>query len=189
MILGDGAMGQMMEPVVLKAKDSSNLPEKTWATNGHKNDRKPNIINSLYIQPDELERTVVERFKRYDIIKQNEQQWEEFMTNDADIILTAYGITSRVAKSAVRMAREKGLKAGLIRPITLWPFPTKAFDKVVNSAHAFLCIEMSMGQMVEDVRLTVNGAKPVQFFGRTGGIVPTPNEVLAEIEKLAGGAK
>ncbi len=188
MILGDGALGQMMEPVVFEDKEVK-APEKPWATNGHENKRPHNIINSLYIQPDELEKIVKERFEKYEKIKATEARAEEFMTDDAEIIVVAYGIAARVAKSAVRNARAAGIKAGLIRPITLWPFPEKVIKARVGQAKAFLTVELSMGQMVEDVRLAVECKKPVEFFGRTGGMVPTTAEVYGEIVRLNGGAK
>jgi len=185
MILSDGMLGQMMEPVEFPEKKEVKEGDKSWATNGHKNARKRNIINSLYIDPEELENIVKERYERYELIKANEQRAEEYLTEDADIVIVAFGASSRVSRSAVNAARAEGIKVGLIRPITLWPFPEKAIQKYVDSAKEFLCVEMSMGQMVEDVRLAVNGKKPVSFFGRTGGVIPTPAEVLAEIKKLA----
>lgn len=185
MILADGMLGQMMEPVEIP-QGNKELPEKEWATNGHKGKRKHNIINSLYLTPQALESLVVERFKRYEVIKQNEQMAEEFMTEDAEYIVVAYGASSRVAHSAVEAARAKGIKAGLVRPITLWPFPVDVLKKTAKTAKAFLSVEMSMGQMVDDVRLAIECSKPVSFFGRTGGVIPTPVEILAEIEKLGG---
>ncbi|MBR6408102.1 MAG: 3-methyl-2-oxobutanoate dehydrogenase subunit VorB [Clostridia bacterium] len=189
MILADGMLGQMMEPVEIpEAVDVSKI-EKPWATNGHRNKRPHNIINSLYIEAQELESIVKARFERYEQIKANEQRAECFMTDDSEITIVAYGACARVAKNAVRAAREKGIKAGLIRPITLWPFPTDAVRNAAATTKTFISVEMSMGQMVDDVRLAVNGAVPVEFFGRTGGVIPTPNEVLAQIEKNAGGTK
>lgn len=185
MILADGMLGQMMEPVEIP-QGNKELPEKEWATNGHKGKRKHNIVNSLYLTPQALESLVVERFKRYEVVKQNEQMAEEFMTEDAEYIVVAYGASSRVAHSAVEAARAKGIKAGLVRPITLWPFPVDVLKKTAKTAKAFLSVEMSMGQMVDDVRLAIECSKPVSFFGRTGGVIPTPVEILAEIEKLGG---
>lgn len=188
LILADGMLGQMMEPVEFpENKGESNASEKPYATTGTKGERKPNIINSLYLKPDELERTIVERFKRYDVIKENEVMVEEYMTEDADIITVAYGATSRVVKTAVNKARAEGIKVGLIRPITVWPFPEKAIEKAAAKVSDMLVVEMSMGQMVEDVRLYSKNQCNVSFFGRTGGIVPSPAEVLAEIKKIAGG--
>jgi 2-oxoglutarate ferredoxin oxidoreductase subunit alpha len=184
MILADGMLGQMMEPVVLQER-KGDLPEKPWAANGHKNARKNHIITSLYLDPQELEDLNVARFERYAQIEATEQRAEEYLTEDANIVLVAFGASSRIARSAVNAARAKGIKAGMIRPITLWPFPTKVIENRVESAKAFLTVEMNMGQMVQDVRLTVCGRRPVSFFGRTGGIIPTPAEVLGEIEKIA----
>ena len=186
MILADGMLGQMMEPVEVKQADVK-LPEKPWATNGHKNAREHNIINSLYIQADELEQIVRERYKKYDEIMANEQKSESYLVDDADIVIVAYGSSSRVARSAVNAARAEGIKVGLIRPITLWPFPKDVISKAADSAKVMLAVEMSMGQMVEDVRLVAGDRCPVEFFGRTGGVIPTPAEVLAEIKRLAGG--
>ena len=184
MIMGDGMLGQMMEPVEFKDfVDPASLPEKPWATTGTGMKRKKNIINSLYLTPEELEYLCVEREKRYDKIRATEALCEEIDTEDADIIIAAYGTIARVAMSAVQEARAKGIKAGLIRPITLWPFPTEAFAKRAETAKCFLSVEMSMGQMVEDVRLSVNGKKPVYFYGRTGGMVPEQDAIVAEIEK------
>ena len=180
MIMGDGMLGQMMEPVEFKDYiDLSELPEKPWATTGTGMKRKKNIINSLYLTPEELENLCIERQKRYDYIQQNETMYEE----DADLIIVAYGTIARVAMSAVEEARKKGYKVGLIRPITLWPFPTEVFKKRAETAKCFLCVEMSMGQMIEDVKLSVNGKKEVYFYGRTGGMVPQQDAIVSEIEK------
>ena len=183
MILSDGMLGQMMEPVVLPEK-KDNAGSKPWAvTPGAE---KRNVINSLYITPPELEALVRERFVKYDKIKKEEQKAEEYLVKDADTVLVAYGASARIARSAVDMARKEGIKAGLIRPITLWPYPDKAVMSAAKTAKRFLCVEMSMGQMLDDVRLAVNGKCDVKFFGRTGGMIPTPNEVLQEIKGLEG---
>ena len=187
MILSDGMLGQMMEPVTLPEDKSGSLPEKPWATNGHKNARKHNVINSLYINPPELETLLQERYKKYEKIKNEEQKAEEYLADDAELVIVAYGASSRVSRSAVDMARAEGIKAGMIRPITVWPYPTQFIEKHLDHTDSFLCVEMNMGQMVEDVRLAVNGRKPVDFFGRAGGIIPTPSEVLAAIKKVKGG--
>ena len=188
MILADGMLGPRMAPVVFPEATAPEH-EKPWALTGTKGQRKPNIVNSLYLQPQELERTIVERQKRYDVIKEKEVLVEEQDMDDAEYAVVAYGATSRVVKSAVAKAREKGIRVGLIRPITLWPFPAREIAAAAKGVKAMLTVEMSMGQMVEDVRLAANGACPVEFFGRTGGIVPSPAEVLAAIEKMAGGAR
>ena len=184
MILADGMLGQMMEPVTLPEENGQALPEKDWCADGHQNKREHHVINSLYLTPDKLEDLVVERYRRYEQIKAQEQQAEAYLCEDADLIVTAYGASARVVRSAVDMAREQGLKAGLLRPITLWPFPADAMRKAAEHAKAFLTVEMSMGQMVDDVKLAIDCKVPVHFFGRTGGIIPTPAEVLGEIQKL-----
>lgn len=190
LILADGMLGQMMEPVEFpEKKPASNAENKPYATTGTKEERKPNIINSLFLKPEQLEKTIVDRFKKYDIIKENEVMVEEYLTEDADFITVAYGATARVVRSAVEQAREEGIKVGMIRPITLWPFPEKEISAAAAKVDNMLVVEMSMGQMVEDVRLAANGQTNVSFFGRTGGIVPSPAEVLEQIKKIAGGNK
>ena len=185
MLLADGALGQMMEPVDFSAFPKREVPEKTWAANGHGNKREHNIVNSLYIDPQVLEDSVRARYERYAQVEANEVQYEEYMTDDAEIVLVAFGITARICKSAVNAARAAGIKAGLLRPITLWPFPKAAISAAADRAKALMSVEMSMGQMVDDVRLAVNGKKPVYFYGRTGGMIPSVEEVEAEIAKLA----
>ncbi|MBP5313781.1 MAG: 3-methyl-2-oxobutanoate dehydrogenase subunit VorB [Eggerthellaceae bacterium] len=188
MILADGMLGQMMEPVVLPEPKTS-LPEKPWACDGHKNAREHNIANSLYLTAEDLNRLNFERFERYETIKQNEQRADLYLVDDADIVLVAFGASARIAKSAVNAARAIGIKAGLIRPITLWPFPCDCIKQASLHAKAFLCVEMNMGQMVDDVRLCVAGSKPVSFFGRTGGVIPAPLEVLDCIKSLNEGGR
>ena len=187
MILGDGILGQMMEPVELKPNPSASLPGKEWATNGTACKRKKNITNSLYLQPEKLEQMNVERFNRYKTIEENEPLYDSYMTDDADIILVAYGAASRICKNAITQARANGIKAGLLRPITLWPFPVQALKQAVEHTKAFICVEMSMGQMIDDVKLAVECKRPVLFCGRTGGMVHTPEEILAKIQAVNGG--
>ena len=186
MILGDGMLGQMMEPVQLP-EPKTELPEKPWATTGHGNKRPKNITNSLYLDAEKLERTNVERFKRYETVKANEQRAELVDCDDADIIVVAFGASSRIARSAVRAAREEGIKAGLFRPITLWPFPVDALEATKSHAKAYLSVEMNMGQMVEDVKLVVRDSAPVDFYGRVGGVIPTPVEVLDKLRSINEG--
>lgn len=183
MILADGMLGQMMEPVELR-EPRSDVPEKDWACTGHEGKRDHNIVNSLQLVADDLDRLNRERFERYETIKAKEQLSEEYLCDDADIIVVAFGAAARIARNAVRAAREKGVKAGLFRPITLWPFPVDALERTVAQAKGYLCVEMNMGQMVDDVRLTVAGRRPVGFYGRTGGVIPTPDEVLSAIEGM-----
>ncbi len=184
MILADGMLGQMMEPVSLPEEGEKAPAQKDWAASGHGGKRAHNIVNSLYLTPDKLEDLVKVRFKRYETIKQKEQRAEEYLTDDADVVVVAYGASSRVARGAVNKAREMGLKAGLVRPITLWPFPTDALNRAASHAKNLLVVEMSMGQMVDDVKLAINCQKPVHFYGRTGGMIPTPAEVLEQIKAL-----
>ncbi|MEG6616302.1 3-methyl-2-oxobutanoate dehydrogenase subunit VorB [Peptococcaceae bacterium 1198_IL3148] len=187
MVLGDGVLGQMMEPVELgEMKEVEQLP-KPWAATGLRGRSERNIINSLYIVPEVCEELNQKLFAKYAEIAAKEKLWEEYQLAEAEIVLVAYGTAARICKAAVEKARANGIKAGLIRPITLWPFPTEVMAQAAITAKEFLTVEMSMGQMVEDVRLAVNGACPVHFYGRTGGMVPTVTDVLTEIEKLAGG--
>jgi 2-oxoglutarate ferredoxin oxidoreductase subunit alpha len=190
MILGDGMLGQMMEPVEFKQPIKRDLPEKTWKTDGTKGKRSPNIINSLYIDPEKLESMIMDVYdNKYKAIQENEVKVECYNCEDAEIILAAYGTTSRIVKNVIKMAADEGIKVGLIRPITLWPFPTDTFAEWASKSHvrSFMSVEMSTGQMVEDVRLSVNGVKPVGFCGRTGGMVPGPNEILDQIKSVLGG--
>ncbi len=181
MILGDGMLGQMMEPVSFKEPvDPASLPQKDWATTGTNMKRKKNIINSLYLTPDELEDLNNLRQKRYETIQKEEVMVEEYQTEDAELIFVAYGTIARIVMSAVNTLREQGIKAGLIRPITLWPFPSEVIRKYADSAKMFLTVEMSQGQMVEDVRLAVDGKKPVYFYGRNGGMIPEQDVIVEQ---------
>ncbi len=189
MILADGILGQMMEPVEFPEGADVKKFEKPWATTGTQGKRKKNIINSLFLQADQLEVINLERFKRYEEVMKNEQRWEEFMLDDAEIVVVAYGASARIAKNAIRAAREKGVKAGLIRPISLWPFPTDILRKTAEKAKAFVSVELSMGQMINDIRLAIDCSRPVYLCNRVGGMVMTPDEVEAVIVKAQGGAK
>lgn len=185
-ILADGMLGQMMEPVVLPEPiDPASLPAKPWATTGHEGKRTHTVVNSLFLDSEDNERQNRERFQRYEEIKRDEQRVETYRTEDADVAIVAFGACARIARSAVNEAREKGMRVGLIRPITLWPYPVSAIKEC--PAKVFLTVEMNMGQMVEDVRLAAEGAAPVEFFGRTGGVIPTPAEVFEEVRRLYEG--
>ncbi|MCX7715397.1 MAG: 3-methyl-2-oxobutanoate dehydrogenase subunit VorB [Clostridia bacterium] len=187
MLLGDGTLGQMMEPVEFSNDNISHVYEKPWATVGTQKKRKHNIINTLYMSPEELEYTIIERQKKYNSIVQNEIRCETSYLEDAEYVLSAYGTSSRIVETAVHQLRKEGYKAGIIRPITLWPFPSHIYKKAAEHAKAFLSVEMSMGQMVEDIMLAVNGKAPVHFFGRTGGVIPTPAEIVSKVKDIAGG--
>ncbi len=178
-ILADGFIGQMMEPLELEYRDVV-APEKPWAVQGTPETRK-NLISSIFLEPDDLEdhqRRLEAKYKR---AQQEEPRWELYDTDDADILLVGYGITSRILRSAVEAARSQGQRVGLFRPITLWPFPSDALVKAAASVRQVLVVELSNGQMVEDVRLAVNGKVPVDFYGRTGGNVPSVEEIHADV--------
>ncbi len=188
MILTDGTIGQMMEPVSLDlvVKDP---PEKPWATTGTKMQRKHNIVNSLYLSPAELERTNLERYQRYAEIQEKETMWESYLTDDADVVVVAFGIAARVSKNAVNEARREGIKAGLIRPITVWPFPKKPIAQAADKGQKLVCVELSMGQMIDDVKLAAECRVPVSLCSRVGGMIPTPKQVLESIREAAKGGK
>ena len=189
MILGDGMIGQMMEPVEFTEPVRRELPPKDWATTGTKGTRKPNIINSLSLDAAELERMNINLQEKYDLMEKNEVQYESYNMENAEIVLSAYGTTSRIVKNAIATLKEEGINAGLIRPITLWPFPFKAFDEIPSTTKALLSVEMSMGQMVEDLKIASNGRWPVHFYGRSGGMIPTPDAIVAKVKEIIGGAK
>lgn len=182
MILADGTMGQMMEPVAIDDIKIEEV-EKPWALTGTQCKRERNIVNSLYLKPELLEQKNFERYEKYKTIEENEALYEEYLMEDAEICVVSFGITSRVAKNAINEARAKGIKVGMIRPITLWPFPKKPLLKAADKCKAFISVEMSMGQMIEDVELAIRCKRPVYLCNRTGGMIPSPEEVLASIEK------
>ena len=184
MILADGTMGQMMEPVELDF-DVAPAPEKPWATNGTKMQRKHNITNSLSLVPEELEKFNFARYERYKQIEETEAMYEEYLMDDAEIAVTAYGIASRVTKNAVDEARKMGIKVGLIRPITVWPFPKAPYEKAAEKVSHIITVELSMGQMIEDVMLATKCKVPVTLCNRAGGMIPSVEQVLQEIQKYA----
>ena len=186
MILADGTIGQMMEPISFEDAEIKQY-DKPWALTGTKCQRKHNIVNSLYLKPDELEVKNLERYERYKIVEENEALWEEYMMEDAEYCVVAFGIASRVAKNAVVAARAEGIKVGLIRPITLWPFPKDAMLKAADKVKHFVCVELNMGQMIEDVKLYTQCKRPVSLCSRCGGMIPSPDEVLEAIRKAQKG--
>ena len=191
MILADGTMGQMMEPVALDDLVVKPIPEKPWATIGTKMQRAHNITNSLSLIPEELEQLNFARFERYRTIEENEVMYEEYMMDDAEICIAAFGIAARVSKNAINEARKQGIKVGMIRPITLWPFPKDVFRRAADKVNSFISVELSMGQMIEDVRLATECRKPVTLCNRAGGMIPSPEQVLKAIQNAAknGGDK
>ena len=186
MILADGTIGQMMEPISFEDAEVETY-EKPWALTGTEGKRKHNIVNSLYLKPDELEKKNFERYERYKIVEENEPMWEEYMMEDAEICVVAFGIASRVAKNAIVAARAEGIKVGLIRPITLWPFPVKPLKAAADQVKSFISVELNMGQMIEDVRLATECKRPVTLCNRTGGMIPSPEQVLDAIRNAQKG--
>jgi 2-oxoglutarate ferredoxin oxidoreductase subunit alpha len=183
MILADGTIGQMMEPVSFDFTIKEQI-EKPWATTGTKMQRKHNVVNSLFLNPEQLEEMNNERYRKYDVIREKEALCEEYLADDADILIAAFGIAARVSKNAVVAARKEGIKVGLIRPITLWPFPKKVLAEAADQVKAFVSVELSMGQMIEDVKLATECRKPVTLCNRTGGMIPTPDQVLESIRNM-----
>ena len=183
MLLSDGTMGQMMEPVSLDMGEVKEYDKSSWAACGTKCERKHNVVNSLFIQPDELERYNFERFERYAQIEANEVMYDEYRMEDAEICLVAYGVAARVSQNAIDKARENGIKVGMIRPITLWPFPKAVLNAAADKVKSFVCVELSMGQMIEDIELAIRCKKPVLLCNRTGGMIPTTADVLSKIEE------
>ncbi len=183
MLLADGTMGQMMEPVALPDAIEIDAAPKSWAATGTNCERPHNIVNSLYLSPDDLEKMNNERYARYAQIEENEPLWEEFMMDDADICVVSTGITARVSRNAIVEARKQGIKVGMLRHNTLWPFPKKALQAAAEKVKSFLCVELNMGQMKEDVELAIRCTKPVGLCYRVGGMIQTPDEVLEAIKK------
>ncbi len=189
-ILADGVIGQMMEKVVLPEQKSRRTDEEViaqcpWASTGKPKDRKSNWITSLELQPEEMEQNNLRFQAKYKEIEKNEVRYEEINCEDADYIIVAFGSMARIGSKAMEIAREQGIKVGLLRPITLWPYPTEVISDYADKVKGMLSLEINAGQMVEDVRLAVNGRIPVEHFGRLGGIVPDPDEVVEAIkEKL-----
>lgn len=188
MIMADGIIGQMMEPVVFNERPQRDLPPKDWATTGAEG-RPRRVISSYALEASVGEKHVLELEKKYRQVADREQRWESFHADGADLVVVAYGTAGRISKTAVIQARREGLNVGLIRPITLWPFPVRAFSAGLGQVSEYLVVEMSMGQMVEDVRLAVNGYAPVSLHSRVGGIMPSAEEVLERIRSFYSGRK
>jgi 2-oxoglutarate ferredoxin oxidoreductase subunit alpha len=185
MILTDGALGQMMEKVEFRTYNpAEHIPPKPWATTGKPATRERNVITSLHIQPEKMEEINLRLQEKYRIIREKEVRFEELDTDDADVVIVAYGLVARIAHRASQIAREEGIKAGVLRPITLYPFPTLPIRALAGRVDGMLVVEMNAGQMVEDVRLAVEGRTPVTFYGRMGGVIPSPEEVVGALKKL-----
>jgi 2-oxoglutarate ferredoxin oxidoreductase subunit alpha len=183
MILTDGALGQMMEKVILPEEGSLKKVETPWATTGKPKERKSNIITSLFIKPEEMEEVNHQLQEKYKKI-QSEVRFEEIQTKDAEILLVAFGLSSRICQKTVDLGREKGIKIGLLRPITLYPYPYKRLNELADQVEFMMSVEMNAGQMVQDVKIAVEGKVPVHFTGRMGGMIPSPEDVLHEIEAI-----
>ncbi len=186
MILADGTIGQMMEPISFEDVEVEHY-DKPWALTGTECKRKHNIVNSLYLQPDVLEKKNFERYEKYKVVEASEALHESYLMDDAEVCVVAFGIAARVAKNAVVAARSEGIKAGMIRPITLWPFPKQALSQAADQVKSFLSVELSMGQMVEDIQLATGCRRPVSLCNRVGGMIPGPDQVLESIRKAAKG--
>ena len=182
-IMADGITGQMMEVVEIPEAVTPEYDHSSWEVKGTP-ESSGNLISSIVLEAEDLEAHNLKLDAKYKEIMANEVRYEEYKTDDADMIVVAYGVVSRIVYSAVDKARAEGLKIGLLRPITVWPFPTEIISKLADQASSFLAVELSTGQMVEDVRLAVNGKVPVHFYGRCGGMVPSGNELLNEFKKI-----
>ena len=186
MILADGTIGQMMEPISFEDVVVEHY-DKPWALTGTECKRKHNIVNSLYLQPEVLERKNFERYEKYKVVEENEAMAETYLMDDADVGVVAFGIAARVAKNAVVAARAEGIRAGLVRPITLWPFPKAVLSAAADQVKSFVSVELNMGQMIEDIQLATACRRPVSLCNRVGGMIPSPDQVLESIRKAAKG--
>jgi len=190
MIAVDGLIGQMMEPVDFdRPVPKWDLKEKTWRADGERKGRKKNIINSLYLDPAVLEQHNLKLKSKYDEMKRDHQRYEMINMDNAEIAIVAFGSTARIARTAIEILKEEGINCGIVRPITIYPFPTKAFDELPKTVSQLLVVEMNLGQMVDDVRMTVEGKLPIHFYGRVGGIVPEAEEIVDQVKKLVGETK
>ncbi len=183
LMLSDGAIGQMMEKVQFKSYTRPAV-DKSWATTGKPKTRNRNYITSLFIQPERMEQHNLKLEEKFKKIRENEVRFEEINTADAEYLFVAYGLSARICQKAMDIAREKGIKIGLLRPITLYPYPYKRLEELAAQVKMMLSVELNSGQMVEDVRLAVNGKVPVEFYGRMGGMMPTPEEIVHHLETL-----
>ncbi len=182
-ILGDGMLGQMMEPIEFKHEAPKELKLRDRAVRGAQG-RPSRIIKTFTSKPTEMEEINWSLFRRYQLIKEKETSFENYLTEDAELVVVAFGASARIAKGAIRNARAEGLKVGMMRPITLWPFPDEALRDLAKDIKQFLVFEMNMGQMLEDVKLAIEGRREISFYGRPGGVIPTPSEVLKVISRL-----
>jgi len=183
-ILSDGAIGQMMEKVAFKPYTNPKVDKSSWATTGKPKSRERNSITSLFIQPEKMEQHNLKLEAKFKLMREQEVRWEEMNTTDADYLFVAYGLSARICQKAMDIAREKGIKVGLLRPITLFPYPYQRLEELASHVIGMLTVELNSGQMVEDVRLAVKGKVPVEFFGRMGGMIFTPEDIELQLENL-----
>jgi 2-oxoglutarate ferredoxin oxidoreductase subunit alpha len=186
MMIMDGCIGQMMEPITLPEMRPIDRKDWEWATNGRMGKRERRVLTSIYLDPIEEEVTNLRLLDRWQHIQDAEVRFKDYFLEDAQFVILGFGTAGRVALSAVRAARQQGLKIGLLRPITVSPFPVKALEELLPQLSGILVVEMNAGQMLEDVRLVVRGRVPVEFYGRLGGVVPFPDEILGEIHRVLG---
>ncbi len=184
LLLSDGAIGQMMEKVEFKPYTRPEIDKSTWATTGKPTTRERNYITSLFIQPEKMEIHNLKLEEKFKLIRENEVRFEEQNTEDAEYLLVAYGLSARICQKAMEIARKKDIKVGLLRPITLYPYPYKRINELADQVKLLMSVELNAGQMVEDVRLGVNGKKPVEFFGKLGGLLPTPASIVEHLETI-----
>jgi len=184
MIMGDGILGQMMEAVEFREKEDIVTVEKSWAVTGTNMKRDNNTITSIYINPEVLEKHNLKLQQKYRQIEENETRVEVYNCENADVIVAAFGTVARIVKNVIKMAEKEGIKVGLIRPITLWPFPSEPFRKYAGVPKAFLTVELNAGQMLEDVKIALNGKNETYFYGRMGGMIPTQQEILDKIKEI-----
>lgn len=184
MVLADGMIGQMMEPVAWPEIKDEPLPEKEWATNGTKNKREHNIVTSLFIEAKDSEKHNLILQQKHELIQDEIQRFETINTDEAEVIFVAYGTVARIAQAAIKLLEKQGIKAGLFRPISLWPFPYDALQETINqtSVKQVVCVELSLGQLLDDVKIGVNGLKPIKFLGKVGGIIMTPDEIVDTVK-------
>jgi 2-oxoglutarate ferredoxin oxidoreductase subunit alpha len=184
LILSDGAIGQMMEKVEFKPYTAPVVDKTSWATTGKPKTRERNYITSLFIQPEVMEQHNLKLVAKYNLMKEQEVRWEELHTDEAEYLFVAYGLSARICQKAIDIARAKGINVGLLRPITLFPYPDKRLEELASQVKAMMCVELNSGQMVDDVKLAVKGKVPVAFFGKLGGLIFTPEEIEEQLEQL-----
>jgi len=189
LVLGDGMIGQMMEPVEFGERAKRKLEEKTWAACGTKGKRDHNVINSLRLDPEELEVLNDKLQAKYEMMEKDEVRYEMYKMEKPEIVFVAYGTTSRIVKNAIDLLAEEGIEAGLIRPITLYPFPKKAFDDIPQTAKGIVGVEMSEGQIMDDIEISNKGRFPTKFYGRAGGVIPKPKEIVDVAKSMIGGGR